>query len=603
MTKINLTVSIICVLISLIAQAQEGARLYQSKCAVCHSGAVKEAPRLEALQMLSKETILTSLQTGVMKAQGSILSKAEQKLVAEFISTISKASTQIDIVAGKCVQASSEQNQYASVSSWGMGLENKRYIDKDVKINAQNVNKLSLAWAFAFPEATRARSQPTIAGNTLFTSSQHGLIYALDIATGCIRWTFQAESEVRSAIVIGTDANGQAQRLYFGDFKANVYAFDLHAQRLLWKKRVDKHEQATITGTLTLYQNRLYVPVSSTEVVAAYNPLYPCCTFRGSVVALEADNGSEIWKTYMTDEPLPQGLTSAGVQRYAPSGAPIWSSPTIDTKRKLIYIGSGENYTRPSTNTSDAIIALDMATGKMKWVRQTVSQDSWNGACTPPGSANCPENHGPDFDFGAPPILVSTEGQKDLILAGQKSGMVYALDPDNEGKIVWQQRVGRGGIMGGIHWGMASDGKMLYVPINDHDAWAADKDKPAYPGLHAVNISDGAIKWSVIEKNRCPSDVKWVCDAGLSAPITVIPEIIFGGALDGVLKAYSSIDGKTLWEYNTNQDFSTVNGVKGYGGTIDSSGAVAVGNRLFINSGYAKFGEKAGNVLLCFEVK
>jgi polyvinyl alcohol dehydrogenase (cytochrome) len=584
------------------ANAQNGAQIYTTKCAICHSGSVKEAPRLEALKLLSEGAIITSLQTGVMKAQGTTLSAEEKKLVAAYISSIRNTTDKPKVVEGLCGQNTPEKNPQVHIANWGMGLENKRYISDNIEINARNVEKLALSWAFAFPEATRARSQPTIAGNTLYTCSQHGLIYALDVATGCIRWTFQVETEVRSAIVIGTDKNGEANRLYFGDFKANVYAFDLKKRTLLWKKRVEPHEQATITGSLALYQNRLYVPVSSTEVIAAYNPQYPCCTFRGSVVALDTEDGKEVWKTYMTDTPEPQGLTSAGVQRYAPSGAPIWSNPTLDLKRGLIYIGTGENYTRPATHTSDAIIALSMDTGKMKWIRQTISQDSWNGACTPPGSANCPENHGPDYDFGAPPILIR-RAEGDLVLAGQKSGMVYALDPDNEGKIVWQKRVGRGGIMGGVHWGMASDGQTLFVPINDHDAWEADKSKPAYPGLHALDIANGTIKWSVVEKNRCPSDVKWVCDSGLSAAITAIPDMIFGGALDGMLKAYATSDGKVLWEFDTNQDFTTVNGVKGYGGTIDSAGAVVVGNHLFINSGYAKFGEKAGNVLLCFKIK
>ena len=269
----------------------------------------------------------------------------------------------------------------------------------------------------------------------------------------------------------------------------------------------------------------------------------------------------------------------------------------------MLYIGTGENYSRPASPTSDATLALSLETGAINWVRQTISQDAWNAACTQPGSANCPDQHGPDYDFGAPAILISRPGQPDLILAGQKSGMVYALDPDATGAVVWQRRVGRGGIMGGIHWGMVSDRKTLFVPINDRDTWSADSAKPAFPGLHALDVFTGAIKWLAIGKDRCEKDTRWVCAPGLSAAVTLIPGVVFGGSLDGLLHAYSTSDGQVLWEFNTDQTFQSVNGVTASGGTIDSAGPVVVGNQLFVNSGYAKFGEKAGNVLLAFTLK
>ncbi len=584
---------------TLRATPPTGEQLYQTRCAVCHTGSVAEAPRFEALQLLSSDAIVTALQTGVMKTQGASLTPDERRLIADYISKLPKTTTAI---SGQCVQPTTVRLAKPQISSWGMGLNNARYINTpDLKISAKNVGKLTLAWAFAFPDATRARAQPTIVGNTLFTASQHGLIYALDTQTGCIRWTFQADDEVRSAIVVGTDAKGFANRLYFSDFKATVYALDLNTRQLLWKRRVDDHAQATITGTLALHEGRLYVPVSSVEVIAAYTPTYACCTFRGSVVALNAGDGAVAWKTYMTDEPTPQAKNTAGVQNYGPSGAPVWSSPTIDLKRGMLYVGTGENYTRPATRTSDAIVALSLKTGAIGWVQQTVSGDAWNAGCTPPLGPNCPDRHGPDYDFGAPPILVSRPGQPDRILAGQKSGKVFALDPDQQGAIVWQRQVGRGGIMGGVHWGMASDGQTLYVPINDHSVWPEDRDKPTQAGLHALDIADGSVRWSQLGVNRC-GDVKWQCSPGLSAPVTLVPGLVLGGSLDGMLHAYNSTDGKVLWEYDTNRDFKAVNGVKGFGGTIDSAGPVVVGDQLFVNSGYAKFGEKAGNVLLAFKI-
>lgn len=586
----------------LYAAPPTGAQLYQTRCAVCHSSSVAEAPRFEALQLLPTDAIIAALQTGVMKTQGATLTPDERRLVAEYISKIGKSQTAI--VAGQCADnLASARLAKPRVSTWGMKPTNARFANTpDIAIRPDNVSKLKLSWVFAFPDATRARSQPTVAGNTLYTASQHGLIYALDTQTGCIRWTFQAENEVRSAIVVGTDAKGFANRLYFSDFKANVYALDLATRQLLWKRRVDNHEQATVTGTLSLHQGRLYIPVSSVEVVSAYTPTYACCTFRGSVVSLNADDGAVAWKTYMTEEPKPQAQNAKGVQNYGPSGAPVWSSPTVDAKRGVLYIGTGENYTRPATGTSDAIMALSLKTGAIQWVQQTVKQDAWNAGCTPPIGPNCPDNHGPDYDFGAPPILINQTNGSDLILAGQKSGMVYALDPDRQGAVVWQTRVGRGGIMGGVHWGMASDSKTLYVPINDHSVYPEDRDKPSQAGLHALNVADGKIRWSSLRQNRC-GDVKWQCSPGLSAPITLIPGLVFGGSLDGLLHAYSVADGKPLWEFDTNVDFQSVNGVKAFGGTIDSAGPVVVGHQLFVNSGYAKFGEKAGNVLLAFTVE
>jgi polyvinyl alcohol dehydrogenase (cytochrome) len=605
MLKITALFVSVIILLSAISPTPppSGEDIYKTKCAFCHGGTVAEAPRFEALQMLSTKAIIKSLETGVMKIQGASLTAKERASVAAFISK-EKGKQPKSIIAGTCAQGQkSEKNAPIYVSNWGSDLNNSRFINSEnTRINAENVSKLTLKWAFAFPNATRARVQPTIAGNTLFTADQNGIVYALNRQTGCVQWTFQAEDEVRSSIVIGADKKGKAQRLYFSDFKANVYALDIQKKKLLWKRKMDDHPAATITGTLVLHEGRLYVPISSTEIVSAYSPKYPCCNFRGSVAALNAQDGQLIWKTYTVDTPKPQAINSAGVQNYGPSGAPVWSSPTIDVKRQCLYVGTGENYSLPASLTSDAIIAMSLESGQILWSKQTQSHDAWNAACIQAG-ANCPVNHGPDYDFGAPPILVQRKDKSDVLLAGQKSGMLYAFNPDAKGAILWQQRIGRGGIMGGVHWGMACDGQTLYVPVNDREAWAADKDKPAFPGLHAVDIEQGKMMWSTIEKNRCTGDEKWNCGSGLSAAITLIKGVVFGGALDGVVHAYSAKDGSILWEYNTNRDFESVNGVKAYGGAIDSGGSVIIDNQLFINSGYAKFGEKAGNVLLCFDVK
>ena len=582
----------------------QAALLYKAKCAICHNGASPEAPKIEALKLLPPAAVLKILRTGVMRNQASTLSKEEQEMVANYISEVGELDEGPTIIKGLCDAEEEEAIQNVSIGNWGFNLSNTRYNNRsDLSINAKNVSQLKLDWAFAFPGASRARVQPTIAGNNIYTASQHGTVYALDKATGCVRWTFQADAEIRSAITIGTNENGEATRLYFGDFNAKIYAFDLNTHTLIWTRQVDEHPEATITGSLNLYKDRLYIPVSSMEIVSAANPDYECCTFRGSVVALDAATGEMIWKSYSIPEaPSAQGLNSAGKPIYAPSGAPIWTTPTIDPERGVLYIGTGENYTIPTSTTSDAIIAMALKDGAIQWVQQTVPKDAWNGACMIPGSPNCPGVVGPDYDFGAPAILVNRDGASDLILAGQKSGMVYAMDPDRDGAIVWQKRVGRGGIMGGIHWGMATDGRTLFVPVNDHSVYPEDADKPALPGVHAVDVNTGQPIWSIIEKDRC-GDVEWQCSPGISAAISLTPELVFAGALDGVLKAYAAKDGKELWVYDTNQDFEATNGIKAFGGTIDSDGPVIDVNQLFINSGYSKFGEKAGNVLLAFKLE
>ena len=581
--------------------------LFDTRCGICHNGGSAAAPLVDALKLMPEDRILAAMTTGVMKNQAMMLSEEQQKALAAYISEIDASNTANEVVKGRCAEEDmdTETTALPHIDDWGMGYENQRYYDQaDLKINAANVGDLELDWVFAFPNASRARVQPTIAGNTLFTASQLGTIYALNRQTGCIRWTFQADAEVRSALVIERDSAYQPSRLYFGDFNAFVYALDLRTKKLLWKVKIDDHPNATITGTLSQFEDRLYIPVSSTEILESVDENYPCCSFKGSMVALNKLDGSLAWKTYtIAEEPKEQGKNSEGTSIMGPSGAPIWTGVTIDTLRRVLYIGTGENYTHPVTLTSDAIMAFSLDNGAIKWVQQTMTGDAWNGACVTLFSrANCPENNGPDADYGAPPILVNSNG-KDLLLAGQKSGKVTAMDPDNNGAIIWQKQVGRGGTMGGVHWGMATDGKTLFIPINDRGLYDINKDIPKAPGMHTLAIADGKRGWATIEEDRCPGFTLRGCGPGISAAITLTPEVVYGPALDGIIKAYATDDGRELWAFDAKQDYEADNGVKAFGGAFDSDGPVVVGNQLFITSGYAKYAEKEGNVLLAFSVK
>jgi polyvinyl alcohol dehydrogenase (cytochrome) len=370
--------------------------------------------------------------------------------------------------------------------------------------------------------------------------------------------------------------------------------------------KVDEHPNATITGAPVLVGDKLFVPVSSLEVVVTTDPAYVCCTFRGSMVAVEADSGKIIWKTYTIDkEPQDAGTTSAGTRILAPSGAPIWNSPLIDRKRGRLYAGTGENYSSPAGSTSDAVIAFDMENGDILWVNQATVGDAWNVACLSDytdNPANCPEENGPDFDFAAGMILVSLADGSELVLAGQKSGDVMGIDPDT-GITRWRTTVGRGGVQGGVHFGMAADGMRVYVPINDmiypEDTTRYQFETPPRPGLFALDPATGEELWAQPADNVCPSANSF-CDPGISAAVTAIPGAIIAGHMDGRLRIYAAEDGSVLWEFDTLRTFTTVSGEPAQGGSMSGGGPAVADGMLYVNSGYGIYMHMPGNVLLAF---
>ena len=575
------------------AEIARADKVYAENCASCHDVEGAGAPLRAALRSRTSGAILASLETGLMREQGKALTAEERQLVSLYLGGGSQAT------AGKPCRSNLQLVSAPLWNGWGNGSTNHRYQTAAAGgVTPANIGALELKWAFGFPGAARARSQPVVTAEALFTGSQDGRVYALGLADGCTHWTFDAEAEVRVSPTLGVDADGKPERLYFGDFAANVYALDARSGKLVWKQSVKDHAAGTITGSPTLHGGRLYVPMSSTEIISAMDDKYACCTFRGGVTALDAATGKPLWRVYTTDLPVPAGTNRIGKPAFAPSGAPVWSPPTVDAKRGLVYFGTGENYSSPANDKSDAIIAVEAATGKIRWVRQVLSGDAWNGACLRGAAgANCPRENGPDLDFGAPPILTPLPGGGDILLAGQKSGMVFGIDPDT-GAIRWQQRAGQGGFNGGIHWGMATDGRTLFVGIADTPGGKAPVG-PRRPGIHAYDAATGRPLWSQIERQTCP-ERKFECETALSAPVTLTDGIAFGGAHNGLLRAYASGDGRLLWSFDTRRAFATVNRVQARGGTIDSSGPVIAGGYLIVNSGYDKFGLIPGNVLLVF---
>ena len=575
-------------------------QLYQENCAMCHDGSMAEAPTREAIESNTPEAIYASLTTGVMQPQALMISSFEKELLANYLGAKTKDAARRAAAFQAC-EGELGFSPGGIWGRWGHDRQNTRFLPAEVSgFNRENVSKLKLKWAFGLPAAVRARSQPAVTREALFTGSQDGTVYALDPKTGCVWWRFFADTEVRNAPVLDLDGDGVPQAVYFGDFNGTVYALDPKTGDEQWRVSVKEHPATTLTGSMALHEGRLFVPVSSLEVVSAFNPTYECCTFRGGIAALDTSDGSEVWRFHTVPEPQQTEKNINGVQMWGPSGAPVWTVPTVDAGRGLLYVGTGENYSSPATGLSDAILAISIETGELVWTQQTIEGDAWNGSCVL-RAPNCPEENGPDFDFGAPALLVQGAGGKDMIIAGQKSGMVFGLDPDEEGRVVWSQRAGMGGYNGGIHWGMASNGETVFVGIADTPGHHLTTG-PQRQGVHTFDVRSGEPGWSVVEAPTCP-ERKRRCQTAISAAVTATPEIIFAGALNGWLKAYAADTGEELWSYDTHRSFETVNGVEARGGSVDATGPVVMDGMLFVNSGYDKFGNIPGNVLLAFEVE
>jgi polyvinyl alcohol dehydrogenase (cytochrome) len=563
----------------------DGEAIFRAQCAGCHrSGSETRAPLPATLKTMPREAILKSLESGSMKEQGAALSPEQRSAVAAYLAPAVDSGA---LPARLCPQAMPPLGKLSGWNGWSASAGNTRFAGGPIE-----PRKLELKWAFGFPGATSAFGQPAVLDGVLFVGSERGIVYALDAASGCEFWRSQAAAAVRSAIVA---AEG---RLYFTDVAANAYAVEAATGNPLWKTKLDPHPLARSIAAPALHEGKLYYGVSSGEEVPSASPKYPCCTFRGSVVALDARDGTRAWQTYVIpEEPKPTRKNSLGTQLYGPSGGGVWMTPTVDARRKRLYIGTGNAYSEPVSPFTDSVLALDLETGERLWRRQMTANDSWTMACFQPGHESCP-TPGPDFDFGAPPMLVTGSDGKDRVIAGQKSGMVYALDPDDGGKTLWEARAGQGGFLGGIEFGMAADSRAVYVPVSDHHG-----KKPDQGGeLVALSVANGERLWAT--KRIDPDCVKLpACSVALQAPATAAPGLVFAGGMDGHLRAYDAANGTILWDFATARPFDTVNGVAARGGAINGSGPVIANGWVYVQSGYGALGGMPGNVLLAFGPK
>lgn len=584
-----------------------GAEVYGTVCASCHDEGLDHAPHRSMLRLMSPDSIYAALSHGAMQVQAEGLADEEMRAVAEFI-TGRKIGEQVAQPLPVCTgeQARFDYDEPPVWQAWGLTHENTRMVSSSAAgLDKENVQRLKLKWAVAYPEAIRARSHPMLAAGAIYVGSHDGTVYALDRKTGCARWTFRAATEVRTGIVISPWTAGDESAkpvAYFGDLIGNIYAVDARTGELVWRDRPNDHPNTSLTGTPVLYEGHLYVPISSLEEGVAGNGDYPCCTFRGSIVAYDAADGKHIWQTYTIDT-LPQltGKNGMGTDQFGPSGIAIWNSPAIDSKRNRLYVATGDNYSTPATANSDAVMAFDLTDGKVAWVYQTTPNDAWNGGCSKADKHNCPDEDGPDYDFGAAVVIAPAGDGKDYLLAGQKSGVVYAIDADT-GKPVWQTKVGRGGIKAGVHFGMAAGDGRVYVPISDTPD-GKTYTFPDSPGVYALDVASGEFLW----RAPSPTDVcneRPFCYPGVSMAITATPELVIAGALDGVVRIHDAANGEVIWDFDTARPFETLSGAIGHGGGMSGGAApVVYDGMLIVNSGYGFSGNMPGNMLLVFEVE
>lgn len=526
----------LCASAWLYAAAPDGATLYKDRCAKCHDHPDDRIPAREVLAKRDPGAVLKALTTGSMSPFAISMTEADLNALAGFITgkmpgTVATA-PETNSCKGAPPRFALEGPQWMG---WGRDTDNSRY-QPNPGIAPADVPKLKVKWAFGYP-VNFTYGQPTLAAGRIFVTSGNGRVYSLDASTGCTWWSYDAGSGARTAISVAALPKGAAAKfaLFFGDEKANIHALDAENGKLLWTTRLDEHPFARITGAPTLAGNRLYAPVSSVEEVPGRDAKYECCKFQGSVAALDVVTGKVLWQTHtMTDPPKPWKKNAAGTQMFGPAGAAVWSAPTVDLKRNAIYAGTGNSYTDVEQRGANAVIAFDMTTGNMKWSNQVTPKDNFLVGCLVPGQGNCPTEPGPDVDFGSSPILRKLKNGKHVLLAGQKSGVIYALDPDQRGKILWQVKVGEGSALGGIEWGPAADDELVYVAISD----VMPKAGKMPGGITALNIATGEKVWSTPAPKAACSWGNSRCSAAQSAAVTVIPGVVFSGSLDGHLRGY-----------------------------------------------------------------
>ncbi len=576
-----------------------GQALFQSKCAICHS-AGGGGPEVSVLNTMTTEHIFDTLLKGPMQAAATDLSTRERRLIAEYLGKrafVDPAAGDVKKMTNACPSNPSLPNPAGgnldaspSWSGWG-GLTNARFqTGQAAGLRASDVPKLKLKWAFGLPSGSSLYSQPAVAFGRVFVGSDDGNVYSIDAKSGCAYWAYKSDQFGRFAPIIApiTGFTGTRYAVFFVTRSSTAYAIDAHDGHLLWKNEV-KDGLNNLSATAAYYDGRLYVPLSGTETLTGANLDYECCKSRGTVVAVDANTGKVRWRTQSVQEPLRAlGENSKGKQQWGPAGASVWNTPTVDAKRKLIYVGTGNSFGRIASAYSDSILALRMDDGKVMWHHQEFAGDSFMNGCraTNAPDVNCPEKLGPDYDFGGSSAILQTVNGKDILVAAGKGGVAIGLDPDAEGKLVWRTQLWETtapNAAGLVVWGGASDGQRVYYPLQQQGG-----------GLKALDLMTGKVAWNApIAADR----------RGQAGPASAIPGVVFTGGWDGILRAVDSV-GKVVWTYDAKQDYETINGVVANGGSFGPAGAVVVNGMVYVASGYVGIQQGSqGNVVLAFGVE
>ena len=624
----------------LSARAQDAANgeaVFAARCKSCHEPAIDRAPNRTALSSYQPGQIVQALTSGVMTPMAQGLSDADKRAVAAYLTTPqagpeahpaegpARAAPPAAAARGVDVMCKVNPPIQPTPSDWAsVGAQaNSSRFQANPGLKAADVPKLKVKWAFAMSGG----SMPTVIGDWLFITNRNGKFYALDSKTGCVRWVAEGVASRTTPMIVKSPISPSGWATFVGERNRTVRAIDAQSGKEIWRSaELESNPVAGITGTPAISGDQLFVPITSGEEPAARQLTYRCCSFRGSLAGLDLATGKTQWKTFVVTEPLHDThKNSAGVMMQGPAGGAIWSSPTVDAKRGLVFVATGDSYTDEPTKGADAIVAIETRTGKIRWSTQVTEKDNFIMGCENHSKLpNCPTPVGPDYDFGASPILFTLPGGKQIVLAGQKSGIAYGMDPDT-GKLVWKTAVGSGSALGGIEWGMAADDKRLYVAISDvinlfgevpnTPPVTDDKLGPPKPGLYALNPANGRFIWSTpapkapchYAGDRSRDYAKGACIRAQSAAPSAMPGAVFSGTMDGWFRAYDPATGKIIWAFSTTaQTYDTVNQVKGQpGGNIDGMGPAIAGGMVYTMSGFqgaANTGGNAVNVLLAFSV-
>ena len=467
----------------------------------------------------------------------------------------------------------------ASWPSGGHDISNTHSNPAETKINADNVGRLAVKWTYTTHGDVSAI--PAVVGGAVYFPDWGGYLNKVDAATGAQVWSRPISdydgvpgsvSRASPAVVGDT--------VYLGDQNGGyLFAVNASTGAPVWTTRVDPHPVAIATAGPLVYNGVIYQGMASLEEGAATDPNYPCCTFRGSVVAVDAGTGQVLWKTYtVPDNGGVPCSTKSPASGCGYSGGAVWgTTPAVDPASNTLYITTGNNYTVPDSVKAcqdaggtpsqclspddhvDAVMALNASTGQIKWSTGVQGFDDWNVACIPGFDPhNCPSSPGPDYDFGSGPNLftIKDKGKSRLVVgAGQKSGQYWALDAAT-GQILWSQAAGPGSTLGGIEWGPATDGKRIYVAeenfngtpyqlpsgqTTDHGSWAA------------IDPASGQILWQTPDPdNNTTVGFFGPQNYGQAlGPVSVANGVLYAPSMSGKMYALDAASGKFLWSFTT----------------------------------------------------